>query len=196
MMKAVKRKRFFQIIVLSFCCIGLLGCITEPAQRDPLKQSVAVTLTQPNMPVTAHTPLSWYSDVISVLDTTAPRQPTDDRGSEFAKNEIADQLQAKGYLLTPEVTRYQLISLMTLGDDQATATANNIFRVYPALVGVSKEYPKGTMALAIVDSKLGRAVWRSSVEAFVDPKAAASEKQARIRRYVKDLLKHLPNAKS
>jgi len=196
MVSVVMGKRFFQIVFLSFCCTGLLGCITESAQRDPLKQSVAVTLTQPNMPITAHTPLSWYSDVIRVLDTAAPRQPTDRRGSQFAKIEIADQLQAKGYRLTQQATRYQLISLMTLGDDPATTYAKEMFKVYPALVGASKEYPKGTMALAIVDSKLGRAVWRSSVEAFVDPKAEASEKQARIRRYVIDLLKHLPNAKS
>ena len=189
-------QRFFQALFLCGCVVGLTGCVTEIAQRDPLKQSVVVTLTQPNMPLTAQTPLSWYSDVIRVLDSSAPRQPSDGRGGDFAKLAITEQLQAKGYQVIQQATRYQLISLMTLGDDQATANAQRVFRIYPALVGVSKEYPKGTIALAIVDSKLEQTVWRSAVEAFVDPNAEAAEKQAHIRRYVTDLLKNLPNVKS
>lgn len=196
MNRLMRSQRFFRALLLCGCAMGLTGCITETAQRNPLKQSVVVTLTQPNMPLTAQTPLSWYSDVIRVLDNSAPRQPSDGRGSDFAKSAITEQLQDKGYQVTQQATRYQLISLMTLGDDQATANAKHVFRIYPALVGVSKEYPKGTMALAIVDSKLEQTVWRSAVEAFVDPKAEAPEKQARIRRYVTDLLKNLPNVKS
>jgi len=196
MFVAAIRTRVTHVVLLSLFCLGLLGCIAEPAKRDPLKQKVTVTLTQPNMPISANTPLSWYSDVISVRDSKAPRQPANRLGREFAKVAIADQLQAKGYRVTQKSTRYQLISLMALGDDEATTYAKSVFKVYPALVGVSKEYPKGTMALAIVDSKLERAVWRSSVEAFVDPSVEASEKQARIRHLVSDLLKHLPDAQS
>lgn len=196
MLRAAIRRCFSPVIFLSVCSLGLLGCIAEPAKRDPLKQKVTVTLTQPNMPVTGETPLSWYSDVIGVRDSEAPRQPTNGLGREFAKMAIADQLQAKGYQLTQESTRYQLISLMVLGDGEVTTYAKSIFKVYPTLVGASKEYPKGTIALAIVDTKLERAVWRSAVEAFVDPRADAPEKQARIERYVSDLLKHLPDAQS
>ncbi len=196
MSRVMMSRRFFQALFLCGCVVGLTGCITETAPRDPLKQSVVVTLTQPNMPLNAGTPLSWYSDVIRVVDSSAPRQPSDGHGSDFAKSAITEQLQAKGYQVTQQATRYQLISLMTLGDDQATASAKHVFRIYPALVGVSEEYPKGTMALAIVDSKLEQTVWRSAVEAFVDPKAGTSEKQARIRGYVTNLLKNLPNVKS
>jgi hypothetical protein len=179
-----------RIAVTILLCLSLAACVSSPAERDPLKQKVSVRVSGPNMPVTRTTPLSWYSDVISINDT-GDEIASDNRVPSWVKGEIQQQMEARGFLFSAEATRYQVISVLLLGEAEASQSTQAVFRLFPSLSGSVKDHPKGTLLLGILDSQGRKGVWRSAVQTFTSPEASEQVRRERLTAAVADSLKDL-----
>ncbi|MBU3069000.1 hypothetical protein KOI40_04160 [Aestuariicella sp. G3-2] len=202
--------RVFMSLMLSVLLPALLlaGCSNSPnssARKDPLKQKVSVTVSSPDMPVTASTPLSWHTEVAGVIAPSgkganpAGISVLPDNGSvpAWIQQEIQKQLEAKGFLFTQGPTRYQLVGAMVLGEGEASARAQALFRLFPSLEGTSDaKHPKGTMLLGIWDSQERKGVWRSALQTFAEPQAPDALKRERLSGLVAEMLAKLEPARS
>lgn len=180
--------RIFSVVMV---VLSLAACVASPTQRDPLKQKVSVSVSGPDMPVTRETPLSWYSDVISVTDDGAKRSQPEGSIPDWVKGEIQQQMEAKGFQFTDTGTRYQMVSVMILGDGDISRNTQAMFRLFPALQGTSRDYPKGTLLLGILDSETSQGVWRSALQTFAMPDAPEEQKRERLKGLLADTLKTL-----
>ena len=180
--------RILSVVMVVFL---LAACVASPTQRDPLKQKVSVSVSGPDMPVTRETPLSWYSDVISVNDDGATRDQPQGSIPDWMKGEIQQQMEAKGFQFADSHTRYQMVSVMILGDGDISRNTQAMFRLFPTLQGESRQYPKGTLLLGILDSETSQGVWRSALQTFATPDASDEQKQARLKVLVAETLKSL-----
>ncbi len=179
-----------RIMAIGLLMVSLLGCTTTEHVKDPLKQTVTVTVSGPNMPVTRNTPLSWYSDVISINDTNADA-PLNPAVVQWTKAEVQRQMAAKGFMFADEASRYQVVSVLLLGDGDVSHSTQEVFRVFPSLAGEDSKHPKGTLMLGIIDMDTREGVWRSALQVFSNPEATDAELQARLRESVANMLKNL-----
>ncbi len=179
-----------RIVATILLCVSLVACVTSPTQRDPLKQKVSVSVSGPTMPVTRDTPLSWYSDVISINDT-GNGVASDKDISTWVKGEIQKQMESRGFVFSNDETRYQVINVLLLGEGEISQSTQQLFKLFPALQGDSKDYPKGTILLGILDTQINKAVWRSALQSFATPQATEQEKHARLSAAVTDTLRDL-----
>jgi len=179
-----------RIMATVLVCLSLAACVSSPTQRDPLKQKVSVSVSGPNMPVTRDTPLSWYSDVISINDT-GNNLTSDKATPSWVKGEIQQQMEARGFLFTQDATRYQVVSVLLLGEGDVSQSTQAMFRLFPSLQGTSKDYPKGTLLLGILDSDTSKGVWRSALQTFATPEASQEVRRERLAAAIADTLKGL-----
>jgi hypothetical protein len=178
----------------------LAGCSgthsTSNMPDKPLSQRVTVTVsTGEALPVTSATPLSWYSDVITVSDVEAPADIKAQRNSltTLVKETVQNNLQAKGFSFAEEgvASRYQLVVVAVLGDKTRAENVQQLFQLYPSLSGESDEYPKGTLLVGIVDQETSKAVWRGATQAFTSTALSDDERRERLHYSVGGLLKNV-----
>lgn len=178
----------------------LAGCSgthsTSNMPDKPLSQRVTVTVsTGEALPVTSATPLSWYSDVITVSDVEAPADIKAQRNSltTLVKETVQNNLQAKGFSFAEEgvASRYQLVVVAVLGDKTRADNVQQLFQLYPSLSGESDEYPKGTLLVGIVDQETSKAVWRGATQAFTSTALSDDERRERLHYSVGGLLKNV-----
>jgi Domain of unknown function (DUF4136) len=173
----------------------LLGCSANDSIPDkPLSQRVTVTVSSgEDMPITRTTPLSWYSDVITVMDTEITEQSTSSSLKTYLKQSVQDNLQGKGFAFVEEgaSSRYQLVVVAMLGDQEAASNVKQLFQLYPSLSGDSAKYPKGTILVGILDQQINRAVWRGATQAFTSSDLSEEERLERINHSVGGLLKNV-----
>ncbi|MGH1372409.1 MAG: hypothetical protein ACRBBW_10260 [Cellvibrionaceae bacterium] len=179
-----------RIVATLLLCLSLAACVTSPTQRDPLKQKVSVSVSGPTMPVTRNTPLSWYSDVISINDTGNAVAP-DKALASWVKGEVQQQMEARGFVFSDSATRYQVVNVLLLGEGDISQSTQQLFKLFPALQGDSRDYPKGTILLGILDTRLNKAVWRSALQTFATPDADEQQKHERLSAAVTDTLRDL-----
>lgn len=179
-----------RIVATVLLCLSLIACVTSPTQRDPLKQKVSVSVSGPTMPVTRDTPLSWYSDVISINDT-GNGVASDKTITVWMKDEVQRQMESRGFSFSEESTRYQVVNVLLLGEGEISQSTQELFKLFPALQGDSRDYPKGTILLGILDTRVNKAVWRSALQTFATPEASEQEKHTRLSAAVADTLKGL-----
>lgn len=179
-----------RIVATILLCLSLASCVTSPSQRDPLKQKVSVSVSGPTMPVTRETPLSWYSDVISINDT-GNGVASDKAISAWMKGEVQQQMESRGFVFSNATTRYQVVGVLLLGEGEISQSTQQLFKLFPALQGNSRDYPKGTILLGILDTQVNQAVWRSALQAFATPEASEQEKHERLAAAVTDTLRDL-----
>ncbi|BFM14011.1 hypothetical protein R50073_01940 [Maricurvus nonylphenolicus] len=171
------------------------GCSTSGSMPDnPLSQRVTVTVSSGDeLPVTSTTPLSWYSDVITVSDVEAPEGAKAQRDSlkELLKESVQENLQTKGFSFAEEGSdsRYQLVVVALLGDKANAENVQQLFQLYPSLSGESDKYPKGTLLVGILDQETNRAVWRGATQAFTSAELTHEERRQRLNYSVGGLLK-------
>ncbi len=182
-----------RIVAIGLLIVSLLGCTTTERVKDPLTQTVTVTVSGPNMPVTSNTPLSWYSDVISINDTKADTSLSSSV-VQWTKAEVQRQMAAKGFLFADEPSRYQVVSVLLLGDGEVSHSTQEVFRVFPSLAGKDHDHPKGTLMLGIIDMDTREGVWRSALQVFSNPEATDAERQARLQESIANMLKNLKPA--
>lgn len=199
---------FLRSLTIILSAILLAACSTSPdssARKDPLKQKVSVTVSGPDMPVTSTTPLSWYADVAGVLapsgdsNSDAVIASLPDKGAvpAWIQQEIQTQMEAKGFMFAQGPTRYQVVGAMVLGDGEASAKTQAVFRLFPSLEGTSDaEHPKGTLLLGIWDSETKQGVWRSALQTFAEPHAPDDAKRQRLSQLVSEVLSELQPARS
>lgn len=199
---------FKSLMLVLIPALLLAGCSNSPdssARKDPLKQKVSVTVTTPNMPVTSSTPLSWHTEVAGVIAPTGEGSNSagisvlPDKGSvpAWIQQEIQKQMEAKGFLFAEAPTRYQLVGAMVLGEGEASARAQALFRLFPSLEGSSDaKHPKGTMLLGIWDSEERKGVWRSALQTFAEPQAPDAVKRERLSALVAEMLAKLEPART
>lgn len=192
MFKTVFLNIFFKLVAIPLI---LLGCsANDPMPDKPLSQRVTVTVSSgEDMPVTRATPLSWYSDVITVVDETAADQSTSNKLKGYLKQSIQENLQGKGFAFTEEgaASRYQLVVVAMLGDQEAASNVKQLFQLYPSLSGESDKYPKGTILVGILDQEINRAVWRGATQTFTDNNLSDEERRQRINHSIGGLLKNI-----
>jgi hypothetical protein len=192
MFKSVLTKLFFKILTIPLI---LVGCSANDSIPDkPLSQRVTVTVSSgEDMPITRTTPLSWYSDVITVVDAEANGQAASNDFKDFLKQSIQDNLKSKGFSFTEEgdTSRYQLVVVAMLGDQQAASNVKQLFQLYPSLSGESPKYPKGTILVGILDQQISRAVWRGATQAFTSTTLTEDERRQRISHTIGGLLKNV-----
>ncbi len=173
----------------------LVGCsANDPAPDKPLSQRVTVTVSSgEDMPITRSTPLSWYSDVITVADTESEGVSSSDALRRYLKQSIQENLLGKGFSFTEEgaASRYQLVVVAMLGDQEAAHNVKQLFQLYPSLSGDSDKYPKGTILVGILDQQMSRAVWRGATQAFTSSELSDAERRERLNYSIGGLLKNV-----
>lgn len=178
-------------LVVLCVAVFLAACVETPVQQDPSRQKVSVTVTGPDMPVTRSTPLSWYSDVISINDTGATPEKISGAIPDWVKGEIQAQMEAKGFQFTDQVSRYQVVGVLMVGEGEASLSTQTMFRLFPSLQGPEQEHPKGTLLLGILDSDTQRGVWRSALQTYTTPDAEEAARRERISGLIAGMLKNL-----
>ncbi len=186
---------FKSVLAVIAIPLALLGCsANETMPKNPLSQRVTVTVSSgEDMPVTRSTPLSWYSDVITVSDVKTSEEANNQRDTLkiAVKDSVQENLQAKGFSFVEEGTssRYQLVVVAMLGDKTNAEHVQQLFQLYPSLSGDSAKYPKGTILVGILDQKINRAVWRGATQAFTTAGLSDTERRERINHSIGGLLK-------
>ncbi len=186
---------FKSVLAVIAIPLALLGCSANEAMpKNPLSQRVTVTVSSGEvMPVTRSTPLSWYSDVITVSDveTAEDAKAQRDTLKALVKDSIQENLQAKGFSFAEEgnASRYQLVVVAMLGDKANAENVQQLFQLYPSLSGDSSKYPKGTILVGILDQQINRAVWRGATQAFTTATLSDAERRERINHSIGGLLK-------
>lgn len=184
-----------RILIWIATVVLLAGCSASSTMPDnPLSQRVTVTVSPGEaLPISSATPLSWYSDVITVSDVKASDNGEAQRESLKAllKSSIQENLQAKGFSFAEEgsVSRYQLVAVAMLGDRDNAEHVQQLFRLFPSLSGSSDKYPKGTLLVGILDQQTNRAVWRGATQAFTSSTLTDEERRERLSHSVGGLLK-------
>lgn len=155
----------------------LTGCSTsveEVVVEEQERKATRITVVSSGRPVDvlpAFKSFTWnaeYSKVLSAINDDSERDI-----QVYIKNQIIQYLQTKGYVYQPDPIQADVVVgfLFALEDDIADQMIQDKFGLLPGVnsSGVSDaRYEKGTLLLAVADTKLEQTYWRSAMQGFVD----------------------------
>jgi hypothetical protein len=183
------------ITLLSFF-VGL-GCSNNP---NDLKEKRVVAVSNPQIPISRQTELTWYADFKIYTGTQIPTELQKSEKSEFTqliKHKIEQEIIGKGFnfSLAPglEETQYQVVALAVADDNFTSSEYLELFQLFPELSNDS-DLKQGTLIVAIVDPIQRKAAWRGSIQLYLEPSLDKNIRKKRISTSVAKLLKSLkPN---
>jgi len=168
------------MLLLSFITLlGLLvGCSSsiEPISKEPLEERktsrmTVVSSARPVDVLPAFKSFTWndgYSEVLSAVNKSSEQDI-----QQYIRNEIVRYLQTKGYTYQQDPIQADVVIgfLFALEDDLADQNIQDKFGLLPGISSRSvsnARYEKGTLLLAVLDTRLEQVYWRSAMQGFVD----------------------------
>jgi len=164
------------VLVLSFIAsfFVLTGCSSSVEQVEQQRKASRMTVVSSAKPVDvlpAFKTFTWneeYSRVLSAINEDSERDI-----QQYIRNEIIRYLKTKGYEYQPDPIQADVVIgfLFALEDDLADQKIQDKFGLLPGISSqgiTDKRYEKGSVLLAVLDTRLEQVYWRSAMQGFVD----------------------------
>ncbi len=164
------------VLALSFVTsfFILTGCSSTAEQVELERKVTRMTVVSSAKPadvLPAFTSFTWneeYSRVLSAVNDDSEKDI-----QQYIRNEIIRYLKTKGYVYQPDPIQADVVIgfLFALEDDLADQKIQDKFGLLPGVnaSGITdKRYAKGSLLLAVLDTKLDQIYWRSAMQGFVD----------------------------
>ncbi len=166
-----KKVLAFSFITSFFLLTGCSSSVDQVKQERQVSRMTVVSSAKPADVLPAFNTFTWsdeYSLVLSAINDDSERD-----FQIYIRNEIVRYLKAKGYVYQPDRIQADVVIgyLFALEDDLADQKTQDKFGLLPKISnqGVTdKRYEKGSVLLAVLDTKLKKVYWRSAMQGFVD----------------------------
>jgi len=193
------------LLALFSSCLLLIGCSStlESAPKkvlDERKMSrmTVVSSARPADVLPAFKSFTWnteYSRVLSAINESSEQDI-----QQYIRAEIIHYLRGKGYIYQsdPEQADVVIGFLFALEDDLADQQIQDKFGLLPAISSRAVSdvrYEKGSLLLAVLDTRLEQVYWRSAMQGFVDfEKDRSDERTEHMQTVLNLMLRGFPEA--
>lgn len=159
--------------------LGLLvGCSSsidpisiEPLEERKMSRMTVVSSARPVDVLPAFKSFTWndgYSQVLSAVNENSEQDI-----QQYIRNEIIRYLHTKGYTYQSDPIQADVVIgfLFALEDDLADQQIQDKFGLLPGISSHSvsnARYEKGSLVLAVLDTRLEQVYWRAAMQGFVD----------------------------
>ena len=152
----------------------LTGCSSSAEQAVQERKATRMTVVSSAKPadvLPAFKTFTWndeYSRVLSAINEDSERDI-----QQYIRSEIIRYLKTKGYEYQPDPIQADVVIgfLFALEDDLADQKIQDKFGLLPGISSqgiTDKRYEKGSVLLAVLDTRLEQVYWRSAMQGFVD----------------------------
>jgi len=148
----------------------------------------AISFTEPGFFLPPGTALAWRSDPRYLFDDPADR-PEDFR--PLLKEEMERFLASRGNAVDPDRAEYGVLAVAVLGADLDAEAVLREFRLTPSFPA-SRQYPRGTLVVAIYSLTDEKVLWRGAIQAHIDVSEPEQTRRERLRAHVARLLNLVP----
>ena len=164
------------VLALSFVAslFVLAGCSSSVEQVELQRKASRMTVVSSAKPaevLPAFKTFTWNDEYSRVLSAINDDSESDIQ--QYIRNEIIIYLKTKGYEYQPDPIQADVVVgfLFALENDLADQKIQDKFGLLPGMNSqaiTDKRYEKGSLLLAVLDTKLEQVYWRSALQGFVD----------------------------
>jgi len=158
-------------LLLSGCSSTIETASESPIEERKMSRMTVVSSAKPADVLPAFRTFTWSDEYSRVL--SAINEESEQDIQLYIRNEIIQYLRSKGYEYQPDPIQADVVIgfLFALEDDLADQKIQDKFGLLPGISSRSvsnARYEKGSLLLAVLDTRLEQVYWRSAMQGFVD----------------------------